>query len=281
MSNVQVIEQIKKVENGVMKQVDTMVSQGISFPANYDPKKAVVNAISIIKQDSKLMNCNPASIAQSISYMVQLGLEPSAKQCYFIPYGQELKLSPSYFGTQTILRRINGVIDIVAQVIYNDDEVDYEIENGHIVNFIHKTNFKNRKSGIAGAYAIIALDEEIFGRTQHIEIMDEEEIKLAWGQGATKGNSPAHKNFPQEMSKKTVINRASKNFVNTLTDSDNVDLVSAYNATISEETQKVEAEFEEKPQEQIEAFNEEVQETEIIDGVEDHENAPTEPKSIF
>ena len=37
-------------------------------------------------------------------------------------------------------------------------------------------------------------------------------------QGATKGQSPAHRNFPQEMAKKTVIGRACKLFVSTSDD---------------------------------------------------------------
>ena len=45
------------------------------------------------------------------------------------------------------------------------------------------------------------------------------EIRQAWMQGATKGNSPAHKNFPAEMSKKTVISRACKLFISSSDDS--------------------------------------------------------------
>jgi len=36
------------------------------------------------------------------------------------------------------------------------------------------------------------------------------QIQKSWEQGPTKGQSPAHKNFPGEMAKKTVINRACK-----------------------------------------------------------------------
>jgi recombination protein RecT len=46
-----------------------------------------------------------------------------------------------------------------------------------------------------------------------------EEIKTSWNQGATKGNSPAHKNFEGEMAKRTVTNRAIKMFVNSSDDS--------------------------------------------------------------
>ena len=36
------------------------------------------------------------------------------------------------------------------------------------------------------------------------------QIRDSWNQGAMKGNSPAHKNFPDQMAMKTVIKRACK-----------------------------------------------------------------------
>ena len=54
---------------------------------------------------------------------------------------------------------------------------------------------------------------------QDTDIMTIEEIKQSWNQGATKGNSPAHKNFEGEMAKRTVTNRAIKMFVNSSDDS--------------------------------------------------------------
>jgi recombination protein RecT len=46
-----------------------------------------------------------------------------------------------------------------------------------------------------------------------------QQIRQSWQQGATKGASPAHKNFPDEMSKKTVISRACKLFISSSDDS--------------------------------------------------------------
>lgn len=52
--------------------------------------------------------------------------------------------------------------------------------------------------------------------------MDMLQIKNAWNQGTMKGNSPAHKNFPDQMAIKTVINRACKKYANTTDDSDKI-----------------------------------------------------------
>ena len=73
-------------------------------------------------------------------------------------------------------------------------------------------NIDNSK--IKGAYALVTLAD---GTTQ-VTIMSMQQIRAAWGQGVTKGNSPAHKNFAEEMAKKTVIGRACKAIINSSDD---------------------------------------------------------------
>jgi recombination protein RecT len=55
--------------------------------------------------------------------------------------------------------------------------------------------------------------------TKNLEVMNMAQIRKAWDQGATKGNSPAHKNFPDQMCKKTVTNRAVKLLISSSDDS--------------------------------------------------------------
>lgn len=52
--------------------------------------------------------------------------------------------------------------------------------------------------------------------------MTMDQIKSAWSMGAAKGNSPAHRNFPDQQAIKTVKSRAVKSFVNTADDSEMV-----------------------------------------------------------
>src|SRR5690606_3906971 len=59
---------------------------------------------------------------------------------------------------------------------------------------------------IKGAYAILHMEDG----SMDVEIMNIKQIENSWNQGSMNGNSPAHKNFPDQMAKKTVINRACK-----------------------------------------------------------------------
>jgi recombination protein RecT len=69
---------------------------------------------------------------------------------------------------------------------------------------------------VKGAYAIVELADGL----RAVEIMSMAQIQAAWNQGSTKGTSPAHKNFPDQMAMKTVINRALKLLINSSDDSD-------------------------------------------------------------
>lgn len=262
-------KEIIMMEQKLTTQVMSLGKErGITFPKGYNPQNALMSAMLIIKQDKKLQSCDQISIAESLLKMVTMGLDASANQCYLIPYGNQAKLSVSYFGTQTLLRRIPGIKDVIGQAIFDGDDVDYDVDLGNIINFKHKTTFSNRKNEVIGAYCVIKLDEEIYGRSEHIEVMDIAEVKQAWGQGATKGSSPAHKNFPQEMSKKAVINRACKNFINTLRDGDETNnLVSTYNSVTSDEYESIKVQNENREDEVIEQDLSLIDDTTIVDDV--------------
>ena len=55
--------------------------------------------------------------------------------------------------------------------------------------------------------------------TRDVEIMSKDQVLNAWGQGAAKGNSPAHQKFSDQMAQKSVINRACKLLIRSSDDS--------------------------------------------------------------
>jgi len=276
MSN-QLVETKKglvKLEEQITTKVMSLASErGISFPEGYNPQNAIMQSMLMIKQDPKLMQCDQTSIAESLLQMTTLGLSPASKQCYLIPYGGKAQLSVSYFGQQTALLRIPGVKKITAQVIHEGDDFQYEIdvETGTAIIKKHSTNLENKNKGIVGAYAIILLDEEKYGYNKYIEIMTMEEIKNAWGQGATKGKSPAHTKFPQEMSKKSVINRAIKNFANVETDTETNQMIGAFNEVEASEFERTNTKEEiiqaEVLEQDLELTNVQVASSEELDGI--------------
>jgi recombination protein RecT len=213
----------KNVSDSVLNKVKVLESQGnLELPKDYSASNAMKQAWLKISQDNKLMNTSDASKANALLDMVTQGLNPAKNQAYFIPYGNSMQLQRSYHGNVMMLKRDAGASNVVSQVIYKDDDFSYDIdENGSIINPKHKQKFGSvNKDNIVGAYATIVFDD----KQNHVEVMTIEQIEQAWMQSSmikdrdALKRSKTHNNFKEEMAKKTVINRASKRYINTSTD---------------------------------------------------------------
>src|SRR5690625_2794712 len=250
MSNKQVAIIQKDITDSVNGSLARLQEDGLTLPPNYSASNALKSAffkLQEVKDRQKrpaLDVCTKDSIANSLLDMVVQGLSPAKTQCYFIVYGTELQMSRSYFGTQAVLKRLTNVKDIWANVIYQDDVFDYEIGRGREKLVKHTTAFENRDKEILGAYAVIqtAEDEEL------LTVMTRKEFEASWSQSKTK--QAVHKKFPQEMAKRTVINRAAKAFINTSDDSDL--LVEAINNSTENEYERKDVTPEREAKKEIE-----------------------------
>lgn len=207
--------------NNVQNRIAELQQGGFKLPASYSAQNALQSAWLLLQDvktrdgKSALEACSKNSIAMSLFKMVQMGLNPAKNQCYFIPYGDNLICMTSYFGQVLIAKRA-GLKEVKANLILEGDDFNFKIdESGKKIVTTHNQDWKNLSNKIIGAYCVITFPDN----TQDTEIMTSQEIKESWKQGATKGNSPAHKNFEGEMAKRTVTNRAIKMFVNSSDDS--------------------------------------------------------------
>lgn len=243
----------RDITDQVNGKIATMRKEGLVLPPSYSPANALKSAFFTMTNaqgGNLLERCSRESIANSLLDMVIQGLSPAKTQCYFVPYGQTLKMTRSYFGTQAVVKRLKGVKDIWANIIYEGDKFDIEIdEKGRETLLKHETKFTNRDNAIIGAYAIIEKEDGELVLTT----MTKKEIDASWSQAKTKN---VQNKFPQEMAKRTVINRAAKAFINTSDDSDL--LIEAINKTTENEYQD----------------EQEIKQAEIVEEIE--QNANTE-----
>ncbi len=219
-------KQVVKFENisdSVLARINALQdANALTLPKDYAVDNALKSAWLILQStedrahNKALDVCTKDSIANALFDMVLQGLSVAKNQGYFIVYGKRLEFQRSYFGTIALARRC-GAIDKVptAQVIYKDDDFVYTIVDGNIEVVEHDQKLANiDNTKIVGAYAILTLKDG----TKRTTIMTWEQIQKSWGQGATKGASPAHKNFAEEMAKKSVISRACKMLINSTDD---------------------------------------------------------------
>ena len=234
----------KTLADQITNTMTNYTKNGLVMPKDYNYQNAIISSYLIIKQDEKLNSCTKDSIANALVDMATLGLNASKNQCYFVPYAGKLQLQSSYFGKITSIRRIKGVIDVRADVIYKGTDYELEVDDygNDTIKILKSCPLEERSfENIIGAWAKVILDENIWGSKSYTCIMTLDQIHKAWNQGATKGKSPAHTNFTDEMCKKTVINRCCKGFVNSAKDQDI--FIETLNRTISNEYEEEQTSF--------------------------------------
>lgn len=223
----------KNITDSVLAKIMDMEKDGIKMPEGYNAGNALKSAwltLQTVKNKEKIVCgscCTKTSIINSLFDMCIQGLSPAKNQCYFIIRGDELTMTRSYFGTVAALKRLNGVSDVFAQVIYKGDEFEYEIDDGNIVIKKHVQKLENIKlDQIIGAYCVIIKDGE-----PRAEIMTMDMIRQSWTHTASGGK--VQNEFPDQMAKRTVLNRGAKMYINTSTDND--ELAGAINRTTENE----------------------------------------------
>ena len=212
--------------NSVATRVRAYIERGeLVLPANYSPENALKSAWLILQEtvDKEkrpvLQTCSQASIANCLLDMIVQGLSPGKRQAYFIAYGSKLMCQRSYFGTMAVAERVAGASDIWAEVVYAGDEFEYELSHGQKTITKHSQKLGNIKLGdIVAAYCVIEFGND---KPSYTEIMTIEQIKTAWSKSKMNPDSPSstHSLYPEEMAKRTVINRACKKLINSSSDS--------------------------------------------------------------
>lgn len=208
----------------VAERITEMRQQGqINLPENYSAVNALQAAyfklteVDFANKTPLIEKVTPDSVAFALQDMAIQGLSVAKKQGYFINYNGKLQFQRSYRGTQAVLRRLTNVKDMWANVIWKGEEFEVEYnERGQLAFKGHKADWQaatGKKEDIIGAYCII----ERTDGTQYLTVMTMAEIQTAW---STSKNQSVQNKYPQEMAKRTVINRASKTFLNTSDDSD-------------------------------------------------------------
>lgn len=201
----------KNISSQVLQRVQKIQETGgLTLPKDYSAENALASAYLILSdpKNNILEKCDQNSVAEALYKMVVWGVTPAKKQCYFIPYGNKLECSISYNGNIAAAKRYGNLKTIRGVVIYKTDDFQFEVEvsTGKKKLLNHKQTLESLDGEIVGAYAVKEFNDGTF----ETEIMTMKQIQSAWAQGGSKGNSPAHKNFADQMAIKTVINRALK-----------------------------------------------------------------------
>jgi recombination protein RecT len=216
-------QQIQSVEN----RVSQLQQAGqLDLPEDYSASNALRSAFLVLQNTRDMQKrpalevCTPASITNALLDMVVQGLTPARSQGYFIAYGQQLVFQRSYFGDMALAKRLDPrIADIVAEVVFDGDEFEFELVRGKKRVVRHKQSLDSLTGQIQGAYCTI-LDHQ--GNEINTVIMSWPEILRSWKKSPTKPlqdngqlkPGSTHASHPEEMAKRTVVRKACKPIIN-------------------------------------------------------------------
>lgn len=220
-TNTAVAEVKRDISAQVLSKIDAFQTSGeLTLPKGYNAENALKSAYIILSdpKNNVLAKCDKSSVAEALLKMVVYGVSPIKKQCYFIPYGEKLECSISYAGNIAIAKRYGNLKSIKGNAIFEGDTFEFEVDTvtGRRKVTKHLQTLESVGSNkIKGAYAVFELNDGSID----VEVMSIAQIQASWNQGGSKGNSPAHKNFADQMAVKTVLNRACKLLISSSDDS--------------------------------------------------------------
>lgn len=203
MADTQVAVAEKKTFSVVLS--DKLESVSEALPKDFNKARFVQNALALINDNPALQKYNQTQLMTGLLKGAYLGLDFYSKECYLVPYGNQLNYQTDYRGAKKLAKKysIRPIKDIYAKLVREGDIFEEKIVCGEQTFDFKPLPFNDRK--IIGAFAVCLYTD---GGMQYetMSLSDLENTRKS----SKASNSPAWKNFTGEMYKKTVLHRLCK-----------------------------------------------------------------------
>jgi recombination protein RecT len=161
----------------LLRRPDVLEQIALALPSHITAERIARVALTEVRRNPKLAQCDPVSFLGALMQSAQLGLElgNNLGHAYLVPFFNkragyyEAQLIPGYRGLIDLARRSGQIVSISARVVYEND--DFEYRYGLDEELWHKPARTNRGEMIY-AYAVAKLKD---GGSQ-FEVMSREEI---------------------------------------------------------------------------------------------------------
>ena len=188
------------------------ILQDLLAKHDMSPAQFVQIATTQVKKSVKMQQAFeqiPASLFASILLCAELGLNPSEDigEFYFVPFKGSIKPMLGYKGIVTLFMRTGKVKWITTELVYADDDFEYELGLEPRLGHIPNTIVPKRNENIIAAYAVAKLDdgEKVFKVMTRDEIMD-----IAQNNGNSDMYFSNAKDPQNWMARKTVLKQLAK-----------------------------------------------------------------------
>lgn len=185
--------------------MDKLISVEDALPSGFNKARFVQNAIALINDNPALQKFPRTQLLAGLLKASYLGLDAYQKECYLIPYGNQIQFQIDYRGAKKLAKRysIRLIKDIDAKIVREGDRFEETVEGGES-SFIFKPKPFNTGK-IVGAFAYVLYEDG--GMMVDSMSLDELENTRRHSKAS---NSMAWKDFTSEMYRKTILHRLCK-----------------------------------------------------------------------
>lgn len=201
----------------LQQQIQAMQSQfALAMPKGAEAAQLVRDALTAIKTNPKLAQCESTSVLGALMTCAQLGLRPGVLgHAWVLPFYSsknkryEAQLVIGYQGLVELAHRSGRIVSLIARTVYANDhfDIDYGLED----RLVHRPCLKGEKGDPIGYYAIAKFttgghafifashDEMIAYRNKYAMAKNREGV--VFGPWADEFEGMAHKTCVRQLSK--------------------------------------------------------------------------------
>ena len=177
-----------------------------ALPRNFNQTRFLQNAMTVLQDTKNIEKMNPVSVARTMLKGAFLGLDFFAKECYAIPYGNDLQFQTDYKGEIKLAKMysIKKISDIYAKLVRKGDEFVEKVINGQPCIDFTPRPFNQQE--VIGVFAVCRyVDGTMIYETMTLQ--DVEDVRRKYSRMA---DGKAWKDSHGEMMKKTCLRRLCK-----------------------------------------------------------------------
>lgn len=188
-----------------------------NLPENVDKQRLALNFVSLLQDKPDIKKFGAEILAPMVVRCAKDNLDVLNNEVYIYEgFGGKLTYTPSYKGLRKMAmqKSIKPIKEITAKSIFEGDTLSEDYINGQ-AHLNYKSDFMKRGKWI-GTFCVVVYED---GSEIH-EIMNMDDIEAVKKKSK---NSGAWSSFPQEMAKKAIIRRISKQITMDFTDKEQAD----------------------------------------------------------
>ncbi len=193
---------------------ETLIQKAAQLPKNFNQTKFIQNCLTALDSTKDIENIDESTVVKGLMKGAVLGLDFMNQECYLIAYKNkdkggafDMNFQTHYKGEKKLamLYSVKPIKEITTELVRIGDFYEYKVENNKKV--INWTPQRFNKGEVEGGFSIVLFEDDS-SISVEMSVSEIEQIKNIYSKAK---NSPAWRDRPTEMQKKTILRSVLKN----------------------------------------------------------------------